>query len=47
MTEPYRTTREQMEALDRRLERIELALGDVAYALRRIAEIAERLSDSR
>jgi len=45
MVEPYRTTREEMQALDRRLERIELALGDVAYALRRIAEIGERFAD--
>ena len=45
MTEPYQTTREQMQALDRRLERLEMAIGDVAFALRRIAEIGETLTD--
>ena len=47
MVEPYRTTREEMQALDRRLERLELALGDCAFALRRIAEIGERIAESR
>jgi len=47
MTEPYQTTREQMQALDRRLERLELALGDCAFALRRIADLGERLVESR
>ena len=45
MVEPYQTTREQLQALDRRLERLEMAIGDVALALRRIAEIGERLTD--
>jgi len=45
MVRPIRTTAEQMHALEQRLERLELALGDCAYALRRIAEIGERLAE--
>lgn len=47
MVAPIRTTNEQMHALEQRLERLELALGDCAYALRRIAEIAERMDRTR
>ena len=45
MVEPIRTTSEQLHALEGRLERLELAIGDVAYALRRIADIGERLAE--
>jgi len=47
MVRPIRTTAEQMHALEQRLERLELALGDCAFALRRIGDQLERIAETR